>query len=124
MKFEVSPPGWENNGVMKIEMIAEKSDNDSKKLVEKVLNSNNIQNLLDIIKAKFENSEELEIEFGHVERIDFASAGAISFFIQELWSDDKFVNKKITLCQPNEMILTLLEMVGATEFIEIIPRKR
>jgi hypothetical protein len=124
MKFEVSPPGWEDNGVMKIEIVAEKSDDDSQELFEKVLNSNNIQSLLDIIKTKFETSEKCEIEFGHVERIDFASAGSISFFIQELWSDDKFANRKVILRHPNEMILTLLEMVGATEFIEIIPRKR
>lgn len=124
MKFEISPPGWEDNGVMKIEVVAEKSDEESQELVEKVLNSNNIQSLLDIIKNKFETSEKCEVEFGHVERIDFASAGSISFFIQELWSEEKFANKKVILRHPNEMILTLLEMVGATEFIEIIPRKR
>ena len=124
MKFEVSPPGWEDNGVMKIEAVAEKSENESQYLAEKVLNSNNIQSLLDIIKLKFETSEKCQIDFGHVERIDFSSAGSISFFIQELWSEDKFNNKKVILQYPNEIILTLLEMVGATEFIEIIPRKR
>lgn len=124
MKFEVSPPGWEDNGVMKIEIVVDKNENQTDELVETILNSNNIQTLLDTIKDKFESSEKCEIEFGHVERIDFASAGSISFFIQELWSDDKYANRKVIISHPNEMILTLLEMVGATEFIEIIPRKR
>lgn len=124
MKFEVSPPGWENTGVMKIGTGSDKIEENSEELVEKVLSANNIQSLLDIIKNKFEQSEKCEIEFGHVEKLDFESAGTISFFIQTLWSNEEYNNKKVILRHPNEMILTLLEMVAATEFLEIIPRKR
>ena len=122
IKFEVSSPGWEDSGVMKIEFNSAE-DTQNQDDLDKVLDSNNIQNLLDLIKTRYEDNK-TEIDFSSVERIDFSGAGAISFFIQELWVDPKFANKKIIFKYPNEMIVTLLEMVGATEFIDIIPRKR
>ena len=122
IKFEVSSPGWEDSGVMKIEFNSAE-DTQNQDDLDKVLDSNNIQNLLDWIKTRYEDNK-TEIDFSSVERIDFSGAGAISFFIQELWVDPKFANKKIIFKYPNEMIVTLLEMVGATEFIDIIPRKR
>lgn len=124
MKFEVSPPGWENNGVMKIDLSNNETSEENQQNIEPILNSNNIQSLLDIIKEDFTTKQKCEIEFAQVERIDFSSAGSISFFIQELWSEPELVNKKVILKHPNEMILTLLEMVGATEFIDIVPKPR
>lgn len=126
MKFEISPPGWEQNGIMSIDKISNSdSDSDESNIVlEKALSLNNIQSLLDIIKADFEKSSKSEIDLINVERIDFSSAGSISHFIQEIWSNEQHVNKKVILKHPNEMILVLLEMVGVTEFVEIVPRKR
>lgn len=123
-KFEISPPGWDNSGVM----IFEKDDSDDstsdRPSLEKTINSNNIQVLLDLIQTDFEELNKSEIELNQVDRIDFASAGSISHFIQELWSDDEHANKDVVFKHPNEMILTLLEMVGVTEFVKIIPKDR
>lgn len=119
-KFEISPPGWESNGIMLFEK--EESENEDK--LDKILSSNNINNLLDIIKNDFENNNKSEIELSSVDRIDFASAGAISHFIQELKTENSNNTKEVIFKHPNEMILTLLEMVGVTEFVKIIPRDR
>lgn len=122
-KFEISPPGWENTGVMVYDK-GQEEDIDERVQLDKVLSSNNINELLELIKQDFEQSNKSEIEFNHVERIDFASAGAISHFIQELWTDDKHKNKEVVFKHPNEMILILLEMVGVTEFVRIVPKHR
>jgi ABC-type transporter Mla MlaB component len=128
MKFEISPPGYEEKGVMKIEKLTnsmakalESSEEEIE--IDKELNANNIENLLKIIEKDFESNKNSEIDLKKVDRIDFAAAGSISYKIQELWSQENHAEKKVIFKNPNELILTLLEMVGVTEFVEIIPRK-
>lgn len=128
MKFEISPPGYEEKGIMKIEKLTnsmakalESSEEEIE--IDKELNANNIENLLKIIEKNFESNKNSEIDLKKVNRIDFAAAGSISYKIQELWSQQNNVEKKVIFKNPNELILTLLEMVGVTEFVEIIPRK-
>lgn len=124
MKFEISPPGWEDNGVMNIEASQSKDEEVEEEFQEKKITSQNVQILLDIITERFKNVEKCEVDFSKVETIDFESAGSINFHIQEIWSDEKYANRRVILKYPNEMILTLFNMVGTTEFLEIIPRKR
>lgn len=126
MKFEISPPGWEPSGVMSLDKISklDVSIEDDEPQLEKALTSNNIESLLNMIKNGFQNSNKAEIELSNVETIDFAAAGSISYQIQELWSDPSHNQKRVIFKYPNEMILTLLEMVGVTEFVDIIYRKR
>lgn len=123
MKFEVSPPGWEDSGIMKIEAPQEKEEEDTG-FQESKITGQNVQSLLDLMTERFNAFDKCEIDFSKVETIDFESAGSITFHIQELWSNPKFSNKRVVLKYPNEMILTLFHMVGTTEFLEIIPRKR
>lgn len=123
MKFEVSPPGWENNGIMKIEAPQEEEES-FEGFQESKITGQNVQILLDTITERFNNAEKCEIDFSKVETIDFESAGSITFHIQEIWSEERFANKRVILKYPNEMILTLFNMVGTTEFLDIIPRKR
>jgi hypothetical protein len=87
VKFEISPPGWDATGIMVFEKAQEEPENeDNRPLLDKVLTYSNIQSLLDIIQTDFNESSKSEIELAHVERIDFASAGSITHFIMELWS--------------------------------------
>lgn len=123
VKFEISPPGWDHHGVMSFDKSNELEE-DNLITVERVLTHNNIQSLLDIIENDFKQSNKSEIELSHVERIDFASAGSITHFIMELWSKPEYSDKKVIFKHPNEMILILLEMVGVTEFVQIIPKIR
>lgn len=128
MKFEISPPGWEPKGIMSIDKLtgsmADLVEEENKVTFDKSLNSNNIDTLLNAIKEGFESGPKAEIDLSFVERIDFAAAGSISHYIQELMNNEQHNDKKVIFKFPNEMILTLLEMVGVTEFVEVIPRKR
>lgn len=128
MKFEISPPGYEEKGVMKIEKLTNSmakilETTEEEIELEKELSSNNIEDLLKLIEKNFEENKNAEIDLKKVDRIDFAAAGSISYKIQELWSNEIHTSKKVIFKNPNELILTLLEMVGVTEFVEIIPRK-
>ncbi len=128
-KFEVSPPGWDDAGVMDLNKLGKDVTEkepvlDNSLVLEPNLNINNINPLLDYIKDKFEKEDFAEVDLSSVERIDFSAAGAISFHIQELWSNPDYENKKVILKNPNELIIVLLHMVGATEFLHIIPRHR
>ncbi len=125
MKFEVSPPGWEDEGVMKIDkQFEEMSESEGSFELESHLTLNNIDNLLNKIRTDFETGDKSEIDLSKVDRIDFSAAGSISHFIQELWMEPDFTEKKVILISPNELILILLEMVGLTEFVEITNKKR
>jgi ABC-type transporter Mla MlaB component len=128
-KFEVSPPGWNDTDVMDLnklgkDLIEPNVNANNPLALDRNLNINNINNLLDHIKLKFEKEDYVEIDLSTVERIDFSAAGAISFHIQELWSNPDYEHKKVILKHPNELIIVLLHMVGATEFLHIIPRHR
>lgn len=130
-RFEMSPPGWDDNGVMDLNKAGKESENsdsensDNNGLnLDRNLNDNNVNTMLDYIKLKFETEDYAEIDLSHVERIDFSAAGSISFHIQELWSNPDYAHKKVILKNPNELIIVLLHMVGATEFVHIFPRNR
>lgn len=123
VKFEISPPDWDENGVMRLDK-THKSELEDHSEIEKVINSNNVQPLLEMIEKQFSSSKKPEIDLSLIEAIDFAAAGSISYKIQELWMEPTNQNKKITFIYPNEMVVTLLDMVGVTEFVEILPRKR
>lgn len=124
-KFEVSPPGWSDSDIMDLSKLGkEQLENLNSLVLEKNLNINNVAPLLQSIKEQFEIGNHAEIDLSKVNRIDFAAAGAISFHIQELWSSTEHSNKNVILKNPNELIIILLHMVGATEFLHIIPRNR
>ena len=121
MKFELSPPGWEDQGIMTFNNNNQEEDTIS---LEKNYSINNISALTQIIDENLTKGNKAEIDLLHVDRIDFSAAGTISHHIQEIISHSENSNKKIIFKNPNELILVLFEMVGVSEFIDIIPRKR
>jgi ABC-type transporter Mla MlaB component len=124
-KFEISPPGWEESGVMDLSLLHKDTSDDVETLeLDKNLNINNVNPMLDWIKDKFDKKQNVEVDFSNIERVDFSAAGAISFHIQELWSNPDNQSRTVTFKYPNELIIVLLEMVGVTEFVSIIPRVR
>lgn len=122
--FEISPPDWDDNGVMRLDKSHKVEIEDDEPELDKVINGGNVSVLLDMIEKQFASSKKPEINLSFVEAIDFAAAGSISFKIQEIWMEPANQNKKIVFIHPNEMIVTLFDMVGVTEFVEILPRKR
>lgn len=126
VKFEISPPSWDDSGVMNYEKTVShaESEFDQIKKLDKNVDSSNIGRLSEIINEQFEKENFAEIDFRHVEKIDFTSAGTMSHIIQEIWSDEKHKHKKISIIEPNEMIRILLEMVGIGELVQIVPKRR
>ena len=118
MKFELSPPDWDKDGLMtndKTQDEVVEVDNEFK--LEKILTYNNIDSLFEHIKSKFETQKTVEVDMSQVSRIDFASAGSITHFIQEVISED--ASKELVFINPNEMIIVLFEMLGINEFVTI-----
>jgi len=126
MTFEISPPGWDDNGIMKIEQAFTHNEPEKEEFpkVDPTITGNNIYSLFDMLDKEFETKNQVTVDFGHVERIDFAAAGSISHYLQEMIEDPEKQNKKLILKHPNECVITLLETVGATEFMDIINKIR
>lgn len=127
IEFELSAPGWDDNGVMKIEssivhqQITE--DIEVKSNLPEIITTENVQELFNYINEKAKQIEhEINIDMKEIQRIDFASAGSLLGFTQEFLSKNN--DKKITLTQPNELIYCLLETIGLTDILQIIPKKR
>lgn len=129
MKFDESPPGYDYKNVMKLSASqineAEAAAARNKvTLVEKNLNSNNLASLLGIIEEQMKTGMRAEVEFGHVERVDFACASSLIHFLQELQVKQENSEKKIIFKNPCEPVVALFDMIGLTEFLDIIPRVR
>jgi len=119
MKFELSPPDWDKDGVMSTEKSQDEdlSNENQEFKLDKVLTYSNIDLMFDFIKEKFNSQNIVEIDMSHVERIDFASAGSITHFVQEILSEDS--KKELIFKNSNEMIIILFEMLGINEFVTI-----
>lgn len=118
MKFELSPPDWDKDGVMSTDKFQSNNQEEvGENKIDKILTYNNIDNLFNIIKEKSEQQNIIEIDLSHVDRIDFASVGSIAHFIQEFNAENE--NKKLIFHNPNELILILFEMLGINEFATI-----
>lgn len=121
-KFELSPNGWENEGVMSLDNIT--TEDDDKPQLESVLNNNNIATIQEIIKHDFSKMNKAELDFSSVSRVDFSTCGGISFMINDILSKPDNANKDIYLIRPNELILTLFDMLGTSDCFKIVHKKR
>lgn len=124
-KFELSPPGWDNDGSIILSSNEDESTtNNQQENIPKEINPSNINIFLDIISNRI-ISNNLEIDCSEIIRFDFSAAGEISHFIQSFWEKNPNLNNvKIVLKNINEPILTLFHSLGTTEFVSIIPKKR
>ena len=120
-KFEISPNGWEDEGVMSLENL---SVEDEKPQLDSVLNNSNISVIQEIIKYDFSKMNKSELDFSNVSRVDFSTCGGISFMINDILSRSDNLHKDIYLIRPNEMILTLFDMLGTSDSFKIVNRKR
>lgn len=124
-KFEISPPGWEPDGIMTFRpSIKELSEEDIEVEFDSNLNSNNVDKVLDYINEQFDLGNDAVINCAKIDRIDFGAAGAISFHIQELWGNPQYSDKKVIFKYPNQLVIALLDMVGCAEFVVIEERMR
>lgn len=126
MIYEVSPPGWDDAGVMSIE---DANDGDSQLvlgktsdmvLLDDVITDSNFGSMESAMKAVLADKEEVTVNMANVKRFDFNAAGGLCSFLG-IANIDK---SKIILYHPNELVVTLFAIVGASDFFTIIPRKR
>lgn len=122
-KFEISPPDWEKIENISIENDKATESEESFIIEEAELTTNNIQTILKYVDENISMKNSLVLDFSKVERIDFGTAGILSYHTQELINSSKG-KKSLSIKNPNEMILVLLQILGINEIISIEARKR
>lgn len=125
MTFELSGPGWEESGVMTIEAVNEPVEeaaeaNDDMIQLESDVTDVSLQRIQEQITAALKDKGEAKLNFKKVQRMQFSSAGAFLGFVSGLGP----MSKKVILDGPSELIVALLDVVGFSQLVTIIPRKR
>lgn len=125
-KFEISPPNWNPPITVNEEEVKVQEKKEEKKEEEvsfpKELNVNNVNLITEHLEKQFEQLDQVEIDFSNIDRIDFSSTGALSYYLQEFFVTNP--NKQVTIKNSNEFIIVLLQMLGVNELTNVIPRKR
>lgn len=124
MKFEISSPGWEEQGIMQTEQNMDLEVSHCE--IDSYINKNNISNLLEIIQNDLKNYDKSIVDFSKVNRLDYASACKITHLLQEINNDedDDLSRKDVIFKHPNQMVEVLLRLSGVGEYARILPRKR
>lgn len=138
VNFELSAPGWDNNGVMRIEssiiqqQISQEEQDTFK--ISKVVTHSNIEELFVHIEATAKESSSssgsmnsnsqstISIDLNHVDRFDFASAGSFLNFLQTF--SETYPGKRIQLVHPNELVICLFETIGLIDLVQIVAKTR
>lgn len=122
MTFEVSGPGWEPQGVMTIETVAEVAEEAPSGMImpDSVVTEASVQRMQEAIAASLAEKGEAKIDFHRVTRMDFMSAGAFLTYLSGLGDQ----SRQVMLVGPSELILALLDVVGLTPLVRVTPRKR
>lgn len=125
--YELSGPGWEDNGVMTIETVVEVDDvNEAGSsggviLPESVITDVSVQRLHDEIEQAIANAGEAKIDFQSVRRMDFTAAGTFMNMLVGLGVEK---SGKVVMVNPSELIIALGDVLGFTQMITVTPRKR
>lgn len=122
--FEVSGPGWEPDGVMNIEAVAEiteeEAEKESKIIPDSLITDMSIQKMQGVLQSAIKEKGEARIDFSHVERMEFSSAGTFTGIVMSMGVRPE----KIIIDSPSELIVALMDVVGLSPLVSISPRKR
>jgi len=119
--FELSGPGWDPAGVM-----PKPAGRDQEPVREGVIEPESVINevsggrLQEKIRAEIERSGSAVVDFASVKRIDFSAAGAFLNFLAQLSGQ----TQAVTLLEPSELVMALLDVVGVSSYVAVTPRKR
>ncbi len=130
VNFEQSAPGWDDNGVMRIEssiiqqQMTQIDEEDDTLKIEKIITNNNVQPIFDYIQEQVSEKgiSSISLDLKNVDRFDFASAGSFLSYMQIFQESNS--GKKVVLRHPNELVLCLFETIGLNEFLHIEPKIR
>lgn len=125
--YEISGPGWEPTGVMTIEAVAEVEEEAAANAIpgrivpENLITDMSVQRLQEEIQQAIAATGEAQLDFRPVRRMDFSAAGT---FLNMLLSLGEEKAKKVVIVNPSELILALGEVLGFSQHVTIVPRKR
>jgi ABC-type transporter Mla MlaB component len=120
MWFELSGPGWDPAGVMPKPAAREESAPEGVIEPESIINEVAISRMQEAIRAQVERAGAAEIDFSSVRRMDFGAAGAFLNFLSSFQNGAR----AITLSEPSELVIALLDVVGVSAYVSVKPRKR
>jgi hypothetical protein len=121
--FDVSPPGFDADGVMKQDLAIEAAEETIKTapVPPAVLTEGAMDDWLDkLTEWMAENVEkQAELPFQHVERVSFEAAGSWAS-----WSHKDVVRaRRVRIVQPNHWVLVLMNMVNLMALIKAVSKK-
>ena len=123
---EISGPGWEPSGIMKGGGADPSSTTHGERLgaiiPEEVITDAGIQILREAMRLAISETGSARIDFSHVKRMEFSSAGSFSNLLADLGGSAR----EIALICPSELIIALGDVVGfnSCRCVKIIPRRR
>lgn len=128
--YEMSPPSYDPsyfeamNKLVHEEVeeiaVVEDSKKDHEIVPPDVIDHQNVDGFLSEVMDSYSKNGKVFLNFKYVRRIDFYAAGAFTNFLNE-----KMINKELfVIDEALELIIILLESMGANDFISFNPRKR
>lgn len=132
MTFEVSGPGWESNGIMTIEAVAEVEEeapsassgpapSPDEIVPDEIITDVSVQRIQEEIAVAMSEKGMAKLNFRKVRRMAFSSAGA---FLNVLGAMGEEKSKRVVIINPSELILALGDVIGFSAYVTIVPRKR
>ena len=126
VQFELSAPGWEDDGVMKSSSASTTQDPEtvvnSSGAVEppETISEGNVGEFQSVIETAMKNGKDVIVDFSNVRRMDFNGAGIFSSFVMSLPSGVP----TLVIKEPNEFVLATMDMMGISTMVKIVQRKR
>lgn len=118
--YAESPPGWDNDGAMKVESTLNSHNMEEVKSrqFDQEINSANVKKITDFISSRKE--EPIIVSFEEIDRMDFTSLTLLAEFLKEFKQKN---TSKIIFRNPNQFLVTLFHMLDIQENVLIELRK-
>lgn len=123
--FKCSPPSFDENQTMQNTSVLDDSDLffiEKNGLIEtdRIIDRQNIDKLMNLFETSLENRDEINFNLKYIQRIDYYSATVIAEFLNQKSLD----KNKVFFNMPIEIIITLFDITGVSNYVTYIPRKR
>lgn len=123
--YECSPPSFENKFIMQNTTVLDDADlffiNDEGIIeTDRIIDRQNVNKLIALFENSIESKGEINFNLKFIQRIDYYSATVIAEFLNQ----KEIEKEKVLFSMPIEIIITLFDMTGVSNYVTYIPRKR